>query len=52
MFVNDWFKIRGWDKTGRHVGSARQFGGSIGTLVTTDAGGPEASRGECRSLML
>ena len=37
MFVNDGFKIRGWDETGLHVGSARHFGGSIGTLVTTDA---------------
>ena len=28
---------RGWDETGLHVGSARHFGGSIGTLVTADA---------------
>ena len=28
MFVNDGFKIRGWDETGLHVGSARHFGGS------------------------
>ena len=21
MFANDWFKIRGWDETGLHVGS-------------------------------
>ena len=37
MFVNDGFKIRGWDETGLHVSSARHFGGSIGTPVTTDA---------------
>ena len=37
MFANDGFKIRGWDETGLHVGSARHFGGSIGTLVTADA---------------
>ena len=37
MFANDGFKIRGWDETGLHVGSARRFGGSIGTLVTKDA---------------
>ena len=37
MFVNDGFKIRGWDKTGLHVGSARRFSGSIGMLVTVDA---------------
>ena len=37
MFVNDGFKIRGWDETGLHVGSARRFGGSIGTLFTADA---------------
>ena len=37
MFVNDGFKIRGWDETGLHVGSARRFGGSIGTLITADA---------------
>ena len=49
MFANDGFKIRGWDETGLHVGSACRFGGSIGTLVTKD---PEASRGECRSPML
>ena len=50
MFANDGFKIRGWDETGLHVGSARRFGGSIGTLVTKDA--DMASRGECRSPML
>ena len=33
MFANDGFKIRGWDETGLHVGSARRFG----TLVTKDA---------------
>ena len=37
MFANDGLKIRGWDETRLHVGSARHFGGSIGTLVTTDA---------------
>ena len=37
MLANDWFKIRGWDETGLHVGSARRFGGSVGTLVTADA---------------
>ena len=37
MFANDGFKIRGWDETGLHVGSARHFGSSIGTLVTADA---------------
>ena len=37
VFANDGFKIRGWDETGLHVGSARRFGGSIGTLVTKDA---------------
>ena len=37
MFANDGFKIRGRDETGLHVGSARRFGGSIGTLVTKDA---------------
>ena len=37
MFANDGFKIRGWDETGLHVGSACSFGGSIGTLVTSDA---------------
>ena len=37
MFANDGFKIRGWDETGLNVGSTRRFGGSIGTLVTTDA---------------
>ena len=37
MFANDGFKIRGWDETGLHVGSACGFGGSIGTLFTTDA---------------
>ena len=26
MFANDGFKIRGWDETGLHVGSARHFG--------------------------
>ena len=31
------FKIRGWDETGLHIGSACRFGGSIGTLVTKDA---------------
>ena len=25
MFANDGFKIRGWDETGLHVGSARCF---------------------------
>ena len=34
MFANKGFKIRG---TGLHDGSARRFGGSIGTLVTSDA---------------
>ena len=33
MFANDGFKIRGWDETGLHVGSARRFGGSIGTSL-------------------
>ena len=37
VFANDGFKIRGWDETGLHVGSARRFGSSIGTLVTADA---------------
>ena len=37
VFVNDGVKIRGWDETGLHVGSACHFGGSIGTLVTADA---------------
>ena len=37
MFANDGFKIREWDETGLHVGSACGFGGSIGTLVTKDA---------------
>ena len=37
MFVNDGFKIRGWDEPGLHVGSARHFGGSISTLVIADA---------------
>ena len=37
VFANDGFKIRGWDETGLHVGSARRFGGSIGMLVTKDA---------------
>ena len=37
MFTNDGFKIRGWDETRLHVGSARCFGGSISTLVTSDA---------------
>ena len=37
MFAKDGFKIRGWDETGLHVGSACRFGDSIGTLVTTDA---------------
>ena len=37
MFANDGFKIRGWDETGLHVGSACRFGSSIGTLVTADA---------------
>ena len=37
MFANDGFKIRGWDETGLHVGSAHRFGGSIGTLITADA---------------
>ena len=37
VFANNGFKIRGWDETGLHVGSARHFGGSIGTLVTADA---------------
>ena len=37
VFANDGFEIRGWDETGLHVGSARRFGGSIGTLVTKDA---------------
>ena len=36
MFANDGFKIRGWDETGLHVGSACRFGSSIGTLVTLD----------------
>ena len=39
MFANDGFKIRGWDETGLHVGSACRFGSSIGTLVTADADG-------------
>ena len=38
VFTNDGFKIRGWDETRLHVGSARRFGGSISTLVTSDAG--------------
>ena len=33
MFANNGFKIRGWDETGLHVGSACQFGGSIGEEV-------------------
>ena len=37
MFANDGFKIRGWDETGLHVGSACCFGSSIGTLVSADA---------------
>ena len=37
MFANVGVKIRGWDETGLHVVSARRFGGSIGTLGTSDA---------------
>ena len=37
VFANDLFKIRGWDETGLHVSSVCRLGGSIGTLVTTDA---------------
>ena len=37
VFVDVRFKIQGWGYTGPHVGSARCFGSSIGTLVTRDA---------------
>ena len=37
LSMNARFKILGWGEAGLHVGSARCFGRSIGTLITGDA---------------
>ena len=50
VLANDWFKIRGWDETELHVGSECRL--YRHACYHGCRHSPEASRGECRSLML